>query len=612
MNLRNRIMVPTVTVITLLTASVAAVSFFTGKAMLRQVMDGQLAQTSRNILNDVEQWEGTQLNLLQSWATDSRLAQALQNTPEGAKAAQETCQMLTHGRDAFGYAEVINLADAKGLVVAGTDPGAIGKVNVAERSYFKDSMAGRVGLSDVIASRTTGHPCVVLSVPVKAGETVIGVVFTVLDLGRFSEGFVSSVKVLQTGYVYMYDANGLVMAHPDKTKILNVKIDDFVWGKQLKEQKNGQIDYTFDGVDKRVVFCTSEKLRWGVALTVPLKELNAPVKQLTTQVGILGILSVVLGVVVVLFTAVSITRPVERVTGVLSSGAEQISDSAGQVAGASQSLADSASQQAASLEEISSSLEEMMAMTRRNVESAGKASELARQARVSADDGASEMGVMNEAMHAIQDSSSEIAKIIKTIDEIAFQTNILALNAAVEAARAGEAGMGFAVVADEVRNLAQRCAQAAHETSDKIESAISKTSQGAQISSRVTTVFQRIIESIRQVDSLAAEVAEASKEQSQGIGQVTTSINEMDKVTQNTAANAEEGAAAAQELSAQAKALETAVEDLLALSGTHQKAESQQEQPQAAPARAQAQQVHSQGKSRALPNSKGKGQMIEM
>jgi methyl-accepting chemotaxis protein len=174
---------------------------------------------------------------------------------------------------------------------------------------------------------------------------------------------------------------------------------------------------------------------------------------------------------------------------------------------------------------------------------------------------------MRSAMNDIKSSSDEIAKIVKTIDEIAFQTNILALNAAVEAARAGEAGAGFAVVADEVRALAQRAATAAKETAGKIETAIHKSSQGVAISEGVAQALTEIVEKARQVDSFVGEIAQASNEQSQGIGQVNNAVGQMDKVTQSNASGAEETAAAAEELNAQAAALRDSVVELQNLVG---------------------------------------------
>ena len=274
-------------------------------------------------------------------------------------------------------------------------------------------------------------------------------------------------------------------------------------------------------------------------------------------------ISIFLGFLVV----TGLNRVLRRVSSSLGEGAEQVTSAAGQVSSASQSLAEGASEQAASLEETSSSLEEMASMTKRNSENAQKANDLAKHARQAADKGVGDMQSMSAAMEAIKVSSDDIAKIIKTIDEIAFQTNILALNAAVEAARAGEAGMGFAVVADEVRNLAQRSAQAAKETAGKIEGAIAKTGQGVDISSKVAQTLNEIVTKVRQVDELVAEVASASREQTQGITQINTAVGQMDKVTQSNAANAEESAAAAEELNAQATVMKDSVTELLKLVG---------------------------------------------
>jgi methyl-accepting chemotaxis protein len=264
----------------------------------------------------------------------------------------------------------------------------------------------------------------------------------------------------------------------------------------------------------------------------------------------------------------SLTRQLYQLAENLGGNSRQIAAAADQVSAASQSLAEGSSEQAASIEETSSSLEEMASMTRRNADNARNANDLAKQAREAADKGASDMQIMSAAMEAIKVSSNDISKIIKTIDEIAFQTNILALNAAVEAARAGEAGMGFAVVADEVRSLAQRSAAAAKETADKIEGAITKTGQGVEINSKVAAALNDIVAKVRQVDELVTEVANASREQTEGITQINTAVGQMDKVTQSNAANAEESAAAAEELNAQAGVMKQSVIELLQLVGS--------------------------------------------
>jgi methyl-accepting chemotaxis protein len=286
------------------------------------------------------------------------------------------------------------------------------------------------------------------------------------------------------------------------------------------------------------------------------------------RIAVLGALAAVIAAGFVgWYTNRAVTRLLRSVVAGLQDNSEQVAAAAGQVTSTGQSLAQGASEQAASLEETSASLEELAAMTQRNAANAQQARTLASQTRTAVEGGQGEMTQLTRAMDDIQTASTEISKIIKTIDEIAFQTNLLALNAAVEAARAGEAGMGFAVVADEVRALAQRAAAAARETAEKIENSVAKSQAGASISQRVAQQLQDILAKARQVDELVAEIAAASQEQSQGIGQINSAVGQMDKVTQANAAAAEESAAAARELQSQADALRGAVMQLQALMG---------------------------------------------
>ncbi len=281
----------------------------------------------------------------------------------------------------------------------------------------------------------------------------------------------------------------------------------------------------------------------------------------TTQIGVTG--AVLLGsIFLVVAIGQSITRPLRRIMGALTSNSEHLGEAVGRWSISSRELAAGASEQAESLEETSASLEEMAIMTKRTASNAQSAKELGKTTRHAAEAGASEMSSMSDAMVQIKAASDNIAKIIKSIDEIAFQTNLLALNAAVEAARAGDAGMGFAVVADEVRNLAKRCAVSAKETAAKIEDSIQKTERGAQICSRVNTSLQDIVAKARKMDQLIAEIAIATSEQNTGIAQINTAATHMDSVTQNAAATASSIASSAEHLNGQASELSEAVRDL--------------------------------------------------
>jgi len=257
-----------------------------------------------------------------------------------------------------------------------------------------------------------------------------------------------------------------------------------------------------------------------------------------------------------------VSRSLRGMASELRIGAQQVASASSQVASSAQQLSQGSTEQAASLEETSASMEEMASMTRKNAENSRSAADKMAET-------ASHVGRADSALHelvatmsGIRESSGKVTKIIKTIDEIAFQTNILALNAAVEAARAGEAGMGFAVVADEVRNLAQRSAQAAKDTATLIEESASNAQAGGVKVEAVVQAINAIAESSAVVKGLIDEVSTASQQQAQGFDQVTQAITQMEKVTQTTAASAEESAAASEELNAQAEQSMTVVTSL--------------------------------------------------
>jgi methyl-accepting chemotaxis protein len=246
------------------------------------------------------------------------------------------------------------------------------------------------------------------------------------------------------------------------------------------------------------------------------------------------------------------TDKLNQVFAMVTDTAYQVADSSTQVADSSQSLSQGATEQAASLEEISSSMTELGSQTRVNAENATQASRIAQEARGAAEKGNDQMSEMITAMNDINDSSREIAKIIKAIDDIAFQTNLLALNAAVEAARAGKHGKGFAVVAQEVRNLAGRSAKAASETAELIENSVKRVQAGSEIVNRTATALGEIVGGATKVTDLVAEIAAASNEQAEGIAQINQGLQQVDQVTQRNTASAEQTASAAEMLSSQA------------------------------------------------------------
>jgi ABC-type transporter Mla subunit MlaD len=273
-----------------------------------------------------------------------------------------------------------------------------------------------------------------------------------------------------------------------------------------------------------------------------------------------------------------LAKPINFIIKALNKNADQVASASAQVSSSSQSLAEGASQQASSLEETSSSLEEMASMTRQNADNAQQADTLSKESADNLKDANVSMKSLIQSMQETSAASSNVAKIIKTIDEIAFQTNLLALNAAVEAARAGEAGAGFAVVADEVRNLAHRSAEASGNTQELIEDIIRKIEAESNLVKETDDRYRRVALSAQKVTELVEEISSASNQQASGIEQVNKAVAEMDKVIQQTAANAEESASASEQMSAQAEQMKAVVGELMTLiEGTARRADDRQQ-----------------------------------
>lgn len=284
-------------------------------------------------------------------------------------------------------------------------------------------------------------------------------------------------------------------------------------------------------------------------------------------ISITAVTAIAIGIGFAVMITLGLNRALGQLALALGDGANQVAAASCQVSSSSQSLAEGASEQAASLEETSASLEEMSSMTKRNAESAQQARQAAGSARTCADTGAHQMKAMVTAMDAIKAASADIAKILKTIDEIAFQTNILALNAAVEAARAGEAGAGFAVVAEEVRSLAQKSANSANSTRTMIERTIGQVAVGHGLTQQLNQKLHMIKEHTGNFQKVLAEVVSNSSRQSQSIEQITEAVTRIDTVTQSNAAGAQNSAAISEELQQQALQMLQDTERLAGLCG---------------------------------------------
>jgi methyl-accepting chemotaxis protein len=334
--------------------------------------------------------------------------------------------------------------------------------------------------------------------------------------------------------------------------------------RKARDEASVELSAHMSGLDEAMLVLAME-IRADAEETVQASSRRVTAWQSILLLLVCGAVVVALGVG--FFLSRSISKPIVGVINGLSHGAWEVASGSRNVASSGQEVSRGASAQAANLEQLSSSLIEMTAMTSQNAENARRANVTADETRRAAEQGQEAMTRMSDVNERIKTSSDETAKIIKTIDEIAFQTNLLALNAAVEAARAGEAGRGFAVVAGEVRNLAQRSAEAARNTAALLEQAGKHADDGVATAGEVGAILTQIAKNVRHVSTLTADVATAGDEQARGIEQLNAAVADMGRVTQSNAASAEQTAATTQELSAQASELQEMVNVLTGIVG---------------------------------------------
>lgn len=588
LRLSGQILLPTLLIAFVGVGLLQGYSFHRSSVAFEDIITLGVTRDQEAATRNIEEWLDTMDGNLKNWSQDNRALAALEGD---VVKAEELNEFLAGILAAFPWYENVALAGLDGQIVSASSPKVIG-INIGKRDYFQQALQTGFGQSRVQKSLASGDAVYTsaISVKDKMGASK-GVMIVVIKISAVNDIILAPIKLGEHGYAFAIDDSGTVIAHPDKALVLNEKVDNTEYGKEMLSRKTGEFKYYFAEQDmwKVMAFGEVKRTGWLITVTAPLDELMLPLTS-ERKYSILGTIVTLLCVtIVIMFVVRRITRNLgitadsavkiadgdldvtlpeallkkqdeigdiartfnsmvenlSRTVIAIRSATGQVASGSEELASTSEGLAEGASNQAANVEEVSASMEEMGGSISQNAENASKTQTIAIQA-------ANDAEVGGEAVEETVKAMREIADKISVIEDIARQTNLLALNAAIEAARAGEHGKGFAVVAAEVRKLAEHSGNAAAEISELSASSV-------EIAEKAGTMLNKIIPDIKHTSELVDEIAATSNEQNESAKLINQAVQQLDQVIQSNASLAEEISSTSEELAGQSDVLRQTV-----------------------------------------------------
>ena len=575
--------------IILLSAVLIFISYNIAFREIRNSYINQIKNFSSDIELQINHFYKNYLNLAESLGRSNIMINAYKNGD-----FTQAIEVMTKYIETSGTLENFflgSLNDPWPIIADGVGGNSVGfpLVSTGNVECLTKSMEGTANVGSVEASPITGRPVAFLSAPVTDGKEIYGYINIAPELNVFSEQILKNITIAENGYPYIATLEGLIWAHPDEEKILQINLAEFDWGKKILAAKSGElVEYVSDGNNMLAVVTRNEENGFLSIATIELKDIINAANSMIVMMIIIGISGTMLTILIIYLLLHSRFKPIERFVPIIKGlsegdltrnydgkiykdeigtiinavmltidklssivteiyqGALLLSDASTEIAGTSQSLSTGSSQLAANVEEISSSIEQMSANTSANTQNAAQTEKISKTTSLKAGEGGTAVKETVEAMKKISDR-------IGLIDEIASKTNMLALNAAIEAARAGELGRGFAVVAGEVKKLAERSQSAAQDIVNLTESSV-------EIAAHAGKLFEEILPDIQSTSGLIQEISIASQEQNSGIIQINDGMNQLNDITQQTASSAEELAATSETLEEHAVHLKELIE----------------------------------------------------
>lgn len=532
----------------------------------------QMLDLAQNLSGAVQLGIEYEFTLMKEIASDHTVIAALSQFNESGKAIAGSMLNLLNAqlkrkKELVGdHYEVLLVTDTDGFILADSQGGRYDGVSIGERGYFQKARQGNINISPSVMSKGSRRLATPIGLPVYSYENkIIGTLAGVLYLD-FMTDMIDALDVGRTGYPFVVDNAGRVIAHQERELILKTNILELPGMKNIARrslsQESGVEEYEYQGVKKVAAFAPAPIAGFSVIVCQQKAELNRPAAMLRHDILLIGMGALLLTLIGLYGFIRSLNKKISRISKHLKEDSEQIGDFSTQLAATSQQLAAGASAQAAAVQETTASIEEMTAMIGNTARISSEIRRLMVQAMDHTDHLNGKMDAMGNAMGKITQSSKDTLKIVKLIEDIAFQINLLSLNAAVEAARAGDAGSGFAVVAEEVRRLAMETAEAANDTQSLIRNTIEAVEAGSGLQEQTRCAVLRNSDMAHRVATLIEEISHASREQADGMGQINTAVQNIDKSTQGVATQAEQTASASEEMNSRSAKMQRIVKEL--------------------------------------------------
>ena len=592
-SIRIKILFPVMSLLVLGMGVSSIISYTRSSTAIKQTLEASLVKTAKSTIANAENWVRDRKLDVGSWGKQEIYQTACKNSFLGKSARKKANIILSGLQKDYGYFENIVLINIEGDVLAAADMKTASKINIKNNPFFKKALKDGLIVSKSFQSKLTGAASFIISTPVKAKGKLVGVFFAIAKINAMSQQFIDPIKPGQTGYAYMVNNSGITIAYPDKSKIMKVNISNFDFGKTILQNRTGIAQYTFENVERLVVYETSKELGWTLAITMSVVELMKPVVTLgKINFMVTAIVVLIAGLLIFIVVNIIIGRIKVVVEG-LRDAAEgdgdltkriqvkeqdevgdlahwfnsfvnkiqdiitEVSENADQVNNSSKELSQVANQMtdgtAQSLEKTHS-VAQASGEINQNITSVAAAMEQASSNMNMISSAAEEMTstineiarntanaltATNEAVEHSTDASSQvkllgnsahdIGKVVETITDISAQVNLLALNATIEAARAGEAGKGFAVVAKEIKELALQTSAAAGEIKTRVNDIQGTTNGTIEVMDNMRLTTNNINEIVDSISAAVEEQTVTTKEIANNVSQASLGINEVNE-----------------------------------------------------------------------------------